>query len=103
MTEAHEVAATMRPDQPFTSFGEATEFVRRRMPDESTTVIDNVAWELFHEQDDDEPFQLGHTTPELFRLLNWRPPGTPAAPHCWGPSIGVDRMQLGPTGREALG
>lgn len=50
------------------------------------------------EQDD-----LFEFTPDGFRRFYWRPPGTPVAPHCYGPASGVARFTLGPTGKELLG
>ncbi len=50
--------------------------------------------------DEDEPWDL---SPEGFRLHYWRPPGVPAAPHSYGPAIGVRPAELGPLGKELLG
>lgn len=64
MTECEEVAAAMttaRADQIlevaftaqpplFESFDEVVRYVRGRMPDESATVIDNVAWMMWETQ-----------------------------------------------------
>ena len=48
----------------------------------------------------DDPFEF---TVEGFRLFYWRPPGTPVAPHSYGPAIGVRPAELGPLGKELLG
>jgi hypothetical protein len=49
MTECDEVAGAMRPPR-LSNFDEALAFVRREMPDETHTVIDNVAWGLWREE-----------------------------------------------------
>ena len=51
MTECDEVADSMAPTAPqFSSFDEAARFVRCQMPDETATVIDNVAESLWRMQ-----------------------------------------------------
>jgi hypothetical protein len=49
MTECDEVAGAMRPPR-FSSFDETIAFVRRRMPDETQTIISNVAWSLWQDE-----------------------------------------------------
>lgn len=49
MTECKEVAASMAAPL-FESFDEVVRYVRGRMPDESATVIDNVAWMMWETQ-----------------------------------------------------
>lgn len=51
-------------------------------------------------EDESMPMEF---TPDGFRRFYWRPPGTPVAPHSYGPAIGVRPAQLGPTGKELLG
>jgi len=48
MTEAAEVARNMLPNAPrFDSIDAARRYVRLRMPSETETIVDNVAFELF--------------------------------------------------------
>jgi hypothetical protein len=47
MSECDEVAASMAAKAPaFASYSEALTYVRQAMPDESETIISNVAWSL---------------------------------------------------------
>ena len=51
MSECDEVARAMLPHAPtFFSMQAAREYVRKQMPEEGPTLIDNVAWALYHGQ-----------------------------------------------------
>lgn len=45
MSECNEIAANMNPPQ-FSSFDDAARWVREQMPDETTTIVDNIAESL---------------------------------------------------------
>jgi len=50
-TECDEVADSMRAQAPrFSCFDDALRYVRGQMPDQGTTIVDNVAWALWRSQ-----------------------------------------------------
>lgn len=61
MTECEELALTMVRQEPFKTLDDAREYVRQQMPDETVTIIDNVAWALFYSTKGDTEYENNHT------------------------------------------